>query len=199
MIIEIGEACKYVKQDWREDVFQEMVTSCLEGRLHRKNIKRAVPTFITFAMRRFSWANSYELPWSDFFAEDTNNARFWDRMPGLAQFPEAWAEDENETSSEMAQLIGWLPIETAPKTAPVVLVWDQRFVEYPVAVFWHTSPRKANTRKSDEGEGCWRCVESELENIVAACLGKLEPTHWLPWVPPTVVGGVGIEPTTSTV
>lgn len=79
-----------------------MITSFLDGRLKQKDIKRSVPTFITFAMRKFCWFNHSELSLSDIFSEDTNSPEFWDRFIQLSEAPEVETDAYQEAKNGAA-------------------------------------------------------------------------------------------------
>lgn len=121
--------------------------------------------------------------------------------PNKAETPEREASEECISSplpkgrtngehhgKEAEEPSGWQPIESCPKIPDAVyLVWDDEFVEYPVAAFWYCEPiyKKVGRNRTITGRkpGYWRCVEDELQNH-AWPNGGLVPSRWLPWKKP---------------
>lgn len=86
--------------------------------------------------------------------------------------------EPREVTDELAKVVGWLPMETAPRSGEPVLIYkpDERMVgEYTMAAYW-----------SDEQSG-WVPVggvhkQGYFSEVASSKQGY--PTHWMPMPPP---------------
>ena len=85
-----------------------------------------------------------------------------------------WRAYLNETDAAIAEVLRWLPMETAPRTTKTILVWcPERQNTH--AVYW----------RDGKPEG-WCFAGSGVVRVVTE-----EPTDWMTLPPPPAEGGEG--------